>query len=129
MLVLYKYLNYWINSGKKIMFLKNNIEKLLDIDFTKFPYLFVLILFFILSRIPLLNLGFGSDPDAWRIANSAFDLHYFNVYHPSRFPGYPLPEIFNSLVINYGWLATNIITMIISLISVILIDESESGSI
>ncbi|MEL7669964.1 hypothetical protein [Methanobacterium sp.] len=73
---------------------------------------------FILSRIHLLNLGFGSDPDAWRIAGSAFDLHYFGIYHPSRFPGYPFPEFFNSLIINYGWLATNAATMILSLISV-----------
>ena len=96
----------------------NCIKKCLDLDWTRTPYLFILGFLFILSRIPLLNLGFGSDPDAWRIANSAFDLHYFGIYHPSRFPGYPLPEFFNSLIINYGWLATNAATMILSLISV-----------
>lgn len=94
------------------------IKKFLDLDWTEKPYIFVLGILFILSRIPLLNLGFGSDPDAWRIAGSAFDLHYFGIYHPSRFPGYPLPEFFNSLIINYGWLATNAATMILSLISV-----------
>ncbi len=98
---------------------KININDFFDVDWTKRPNIFFLIILFAISRIPLLNLGFGSDPDAWRIANSAFDLHYFNIYHPSRFPGYPLPEFFNSLIINYGWLATNILTMILSLISVI----------
>jgi len=97
---------------------KEYIKKFLDLDWTEKPYIFVLGLLFILSRIPLLNLGFGSDPDAWRIAGSAFDLHYFGIYHPSRFPGYPLPEFFNSLIINYGWLATNAATVILSLISV-----------
>lgn len=96
----------------------DHIKQFLDLDWTKKPYIFILSFLFILSRFPLLNLGFGSDPDAWRIANSAFDLHYFGIYHPSRFPGLPLPEFFNSLIINYGWLATNIATMIISLISV-----------
>ncbi len=95
------------------------VNKFLDLDWTKRPYIFLIVFWFILSRIPLLNLGFGSDPDAWRVAVSAFDLHYFGVYHPSRFPGYPLQELFNSLIINYGWLATNIATMILSLISVI----------
>jgi hypothetical protein len=97
---------------------KEYIKKFLDLDWTEKPYIFVLGLLFILSRIPLLNLGFGSDPDAWRIAGSAFDLHYFGIYHPSRFPGYPLPEFFNSLIINYGWMATNAATVILSLISV-----------
>lgn len=97
---------------------KLNVGGLLDLDWTKKPYIFLLSFLFIISRVPLLNLGFGSDPDAWRVADSAFDLHYFNIYHPSRFPGYPLYEFFNSLIINYGWLATNIATMIISLISV-----------
>lgn len=98
---------------------KIKIRNFLDTDWTKRPYIFLIVFSFIFSRIPLLNLGFGSDPDAWRVAVSAFDLHYFGIYHPSRFPGYPLPELFNSLIINYGWLATNIATMIISLISVI----------
>lgn len=99
---------------------KNNyIKKFLDLDWTRKRYISVLGFLFILSRIPFLNLGFGADPDAWRIAGSAFDLSYFHIYHPSRFPGYPLPEYFNSLIINYGWLATNAATMVVSLISVI----------
>lgn len=95
------------------------IKKFLDLDWTKKHYILILGFLFILSRIPFLNLGFGADPDAWRIAGSAFDLSYFHIYHPSRFPGYPLPEYFNSLVIHYGWLATNAATMVVSLISVI----------
>jgi len=99
---------------------KYYIKKFLDLDWTEKPYIFFMIISFVLSRVPLLNLGFGSDSDSWRVAISAFDLHYFGIYHPSRFPGYPLPEFFNSLIINYGWLATNIATMILSLISVII---------
>lgn len=96
-----------------------NFKNLLDIDWLKFPYLLILISFFIVSRIPFVNLGFGTDPDAWRIAISAFDLSYFHIYQISRFPGYPVPEFVNSLFIQNGWLATNSITLIFSLVSVI----------
>ena len=103
----------------EILINRINVGRFLDLDWTKKPYIFLLSFLFIISRVPLLNLGFGSDPDAWRVADSALDLHYFSTYHPSRFPGYPLYEFFNSLIINYGWLATNVATMIISLISII----------
>lgn len=97
-----------------------HLKSILDVDWTKIPHIFILISLFTLSRIFLLNLGFGADPDAWRIANSAFDLRQAQIYHTSRFPGYPLPEYVNSLFINHGWIATNSVTMILSLISVIL---------
>lgn len=96
------------------------IKSLSDMDWLKIHYLPLLILIFILSRIPFINLGFGTDPDAWRIAISSFNLNYFHIYTTSRFPGYPVPEFFNSLVINHGWIATNSLTMIISLISVLI---------
>ncbi len=99
--------------------IKNYINSLIELDYTKYPYIIIFIIVFLLSRIPFLNLGFGNDPDAWRIANSAFDLNHYLIYHTSRFPGYPLPEYVNSLVINYGWLATNSLTMILTLISVL----------
>jgi hypothetical protein len=75
---------------------------------------------FILSRLPLINIGFGLDADAWRIAGTAFDLRHHLSYHTSRFPGYPLPELVNSLIIDHGWLATNSLTMLISLATVII---------
>ena len=95
------------------------IKSTLDLDWTRIPYILILVLSFILTRIPLLNLGFGIDADAWRIANSAFDLKYSHIYHTSRFPGYPFPEYVNSLIIGHGWLATNSATMLLSLISII----------
>jgi hypothetical protein len=93
-------------------------NKLLSSDWSRLPNLFFLGLIFILSRIPLLNLGFGLDADAWRVANTAFDLKHHSQYHASRFPGYPVPEYVNSLLIDHGWLATNSLTMLLTLISV-----------
>jgi len=91
----------------------------LELDWLKRPNIFFLIFLFIFVRVPMLFLGFGLDPDAWRVANSAFDLRYHFVYHTSRFPGYPLPEFIDSLLINFGWTATNSLTMLLSLLSVL----------
>lgn len=93
-------------------------NRLLSSDWSRLPNLLFLGLTFILSRIPLLDLGFGLDADAWRVANTAFDLKHHSQYHASRFPGYPVPEFVNSLLIDHGWLATNSLTMLLTLISV-----------
>jgi hypothetical protein len=95
------------------------IKSLLDLDWTKRPYIFLLALSFVLSRVPLLNLGFGADGDAWRIANTAFDLRTSHTYHYSRPPGYPLPEYLDSLVVDHGWMATNMLTLILFFISAV----------
>lgn len=97
---------------------KFNFNNLLDIDWTKPPFIYILFLTFLATRIPLLNLGYGYDGDAWRVAVSAYVLKNYNIYHTSRFPGYPLPEFVNSVYINYGWIATNSVTMILSFLSV-----------
>lgn len=90
-----------------------------DLDWTAFPNWPILIALFTISRVLFLNAGFGLDADAWRIANTAYDLNNSHVYHASRSFGFPLPELVDSLVIDYGWVATNSLTMILSLISVI----------
>jgi hypothetical protein len=91
----------------------------LDLDWDRWPNMVILIASFVASRVPFLNSGFGDDIDAWMMANSAYDLITEHVYSTSRAPGYPLPEYIDSLVIQHGWLATNTLTMILSLASVI----------
>ncbi|HHH80529.1 MAG TPA: hypothetical protein ENL24_00815 [candidate division Zixibacteria bacterium] len=81
-------------------------------------WLVLIIIAYFISRFALLKTGFGLDPDAWRIANSAFDLHFLGYYHPSRLPGYPLPELIDSILITQGWIATNLATSIISLLGI-----------
>jgi len=97
-----------------------SMKGILDFDWLKKPYIFVFILLIVISRIPLLDSGFGTDQDAWVIADSAFDIRYSRIYNPSRFPGYPLPEFVNALIIDGGWIATNTLTMILFLVSVVL---------
>jgi hypothetical protein len=79
----------------------------------------ILVASFLASRVPFLNSGYGDDIDAWMMANSSNDLITEHVYITSRAPGYPLPEYVDSLVIKCGWVATNTLTMILSLASVI----------
>jgi len=99
---------------------KSFFKLFIFLDWSKKPAVFLLAGLFSASRIFLVLQSFGSDPDAWRIANSAYDLRYSGIYHVSRFPGFPVPEIVNALVIPFGWLATNSLTLIISFISVII---------
>lgn len=68
----------------------------------------------------MLNLGYGADSDAWRVAITARWLWAHHEYLPSRLPGYPLHELSAALLIGGGWLATNTATMLVSLAGVFL---------
>ncbi|MFU8767692.1 MAG: hypothetical protein ACNA7I_08550 [Candidatus Methanoperedens sp.] len=100
-------------------------RRLFECDFTKFPAIFYLAVIFLISRIPFINLGFSAftnptDQDVLAVVNSAYLLRYFDVYTVSRFPGYPVYEIINSLFIGGGWIATNTATMAVSFICILL---------
>lgn len=62
------------------------------------------LLFFIvlLTRLPFLGPGFGSDPDAWRIAVAARDIGRTGQYTASRFPGAPVVEIADAALLRLG---------------------------
>jgi hypothetical protein len=98
--------------------IKKTLEALLELDWASKPWVFVLILVYSLSRVWQLNAGFGLYGDAWRIANTAFDISYLHIYNPSRFPGYPLPEFIDSLFIRWGWVATNGLAAVLNLVAV-----------
>jgi hypothetical protein len=55
-----------------------------------------------LTRLPFLGPGFGSDPDAWRIAGAARDIARTGHYEASRFPGAPLVEIADAALLRLG---------------------------
>lgn len=56
----------------------------------------------VLSRLPFLGRGYGSDPDAWRAISAARHLLGTGRYAPSRVPGYPLPEYFDAIMLRLG---------------------------
>ncbi|OGO51628.1 MAG: hypothetical protein A2148_10325 [Chloroflexi bacterium RBG_16_68_14] len=78
------------------------------------------------SRIPWLDQGYGTDPDAWRVALTANHLLSEGDYLPSRLPGYPLHELVTAggvrgwWILEGGWVTTNLSTVLISLVGVYL---------
>jgi hypothetical protein len=94
--------------------LRELLARLSALDFTRPWPAAALALAFFLTRAPMLNLGYGADADAWRVAISARWLWSHGEYFPSRLPGYPLHELISALLIWGGWLATNTATMIVS---------------
>ena len=94
------------------------IATVADLDFTKpLPFL-ILAIFYVGSRAYWLDLGYGTDPDAWRVALVADYLWEEGEYLPSRLPGYPLHEFVTALFVKGGWIATNLSTVAISLAGV-----------
>ncbi len=81
---------------------------------------FFLVVAVIISRVPFLSLGYGSDGDAWRSAWSARTLWSEGNYHPSRFPGFPLFEILNTpLVGSGGAFLSNSFTLLLFLLGLV----------
>jgi hypothetical protein len=94
------------------------LDGLLDLDFTR-PLAFAILgVLFVGARAYWLDLGYGTDPDAWRVAMTATYLWDTGDYLPSRLPGYPLHEFITAALIKGGWIATNASTMIASLAGV-----------
>jgi hypothetical protein len=90
----------------------------LDLDLSR-PLAFVaLAVVYVASRAPFMNVGYGANPNAWRVALSAYWLRGQHEFYPSRLPGYPIHELASAAVIRGGWLATNSLTLLVSLIGV-----------
>jgi hypothetical protein len=107
-----------IEGGSKLDALKAKLVALADADLTR-PNLFaVLTLFFFLLRLPYINEGYGTDPDAWRVVMTAQHLWDTGQYFPSRLPGNPLHELVVTLLLPGGWIATGLATMTVSLAGV-----------
>jgi hypothetical protein len=94
--------------------------RLLNTDFTQSRAFIALAILFFAVRLPFINYGHGTDPDAWRVALTAYHLLDTGDYFPSRLPGYPLHELVMTLLIPGGWIATNLATAAISLVGVYL---------
>jgi hypothetical protein len=94
------------------------LDRLVETDFTA-PLAFAALgIAFIASRLYWLDLGYGTDPDAWRVAITAQYLWDEASYWPSRLPGYPLHELVTALVVKGGWVWTNLTTVFVSLAGV-----------
>ncbi len=97
-----------------------NLDRLLETDFTQVRPFAILALVFLLVRLPFVNYGYGTDPDAWRVALTAHHFLETGDYFPSRLPGNPLHEVIITVFISGGWLAANIATALAALVGVYL---------
>ena len=99
--------------------IRQAFEALIELEFTQPLAFATLALAFIASRVPWVDHGYGTDPDAWRVALSATYLVDKHDYLPSRLPGYPLHEFVTALTIGHGWVWSNLSTVAISLAGVL----------
>ena len=94
--------------------------RLLAVDFRRPLPALLLGIAFVLSRLPWVGLGYGADPDAWRVAMSARYLLDHAAYLPSRLPGYPVHDIAMAALIWGGWTLTNLASVAVSLAGVLI---------
>jgi len=99
------------------------IGRVLNWDLTQPLSFAALAIGYIISRAPFINIGYGTDPDAWRVALSGYWLWDNSEFYPSRLPGYPVPEFASAAVIKGEWLATNALTVAISLVGLWLLAQ------
>lgn len=113
----------WLPHAEVIRSLRHRVvavcSALLTLDFTQPRAAVSLALLMLLSRLPWLVLGYGADPDTWRVAMSARYLWRHGEYYPSRLPGYPLHELTAAALYPGGPLLTNLATLIVSVAGVL----------
>jgi hypothetical protein len=97
-----------------------SFSRLFDTDFSQTLPFALLSLVYVVTRLPFLDYGHGTDPDAWRVALTAHHLLDAGDYYPSRLPGNPLHELVTTIFIPGGWIATNLSTLAVSLAGVYL---------
>ena len=107
--------------------MKKILETFHSVDLTKPLYYVPLFSLVLLSRLPLLNLGFGYDIDGWVEVNSAFHTAHTLEYIPSRGLGHPLYEFLLTLLLKIDerffcseWIVTNSANFFIFLLCIIL---------
>lgn len=98
--------------------LPTTLARWMSFDLTRPLAFAVLALLYVGSRMPFIDNGYGTKPDAWRIALTGYWLWDRHAFYPSRLPGYPIPELSYAALFNGGWIATNSLTIAVSLVGV-----------
>jgi hypothetical protein len=69
-------------------------------------------LVWIVLAYPLTLLGYGSDPDAWRLARAADEIWMRGHYMVSRSTGFPLFELLEAPLVHFGgWYLANLLPL------------------
>lgn len=69
------------------------------------------------TRLPFLLPGYGTDPDAWRVADVARAMHETGRYGASRLPPHPVQEIVSAWLWPGGAFALNAATAFLSVLA------------
>ena len=69
----------------------------------------------LLTRLPLLPTGYGTDTDGWSLARAARSIAESGIYRASRQPGNPVQEFGSAAVIGLGAWAVNALTAAMTL--------------
>src|SRR4030095_15348587 len=76
--------------------------------------LFVVAFVVLLTRIPFLFAGYGSEEDAWGLILTARDINLAGIYEVSRFPGHPVQEYLLSCIWQLPNWFLNFLTALVS---------------
>src|SRR6266508_3351426 len=100
-----------VETGSLLAAMRARVSDVFDTDLTQRRPFIILAIVFYLTRLPFINEGYGTDPDAWRVVMTAQHLWDTGQYFPSRLPGNPLHEFVVALLLPGGWLLTGFATM------------------
>lgn len=81
--------------------------------------LYLVSLVVLLTRIPFIFSGFGSEEDAWGLILTARNISLTGIYEVSRMPGHPVQELLLSLIYMLPSWFLNLLTAIISTLGVL----------
>jgi len=68
----------------------------------------------LLTRLPWIGSGYGSDPDGYRVVIVARQIAHGGVYEASRLPGYPVYEYLTALTAWHAPWVSNAVTALFS---------------
>ena len=68
----------------------------------------------LLSRLPWIAAGYGSDPDSYRVVGTARVIARAGIYEASRLPGYPAYEYLTALTVAGPPWVSNLVTALLS---------------
>ncbi len=71
----------------------------------------------LLTRLPWIGSGYGSDPDGYRVVIAARQIARTGVYEASRLPGYPLYEYLTALSATAAPWVSNAVTALLSVVA------------
>ena len=81
---------------------------------TSYRSLILVSIIIFITRLPFIFNGVGGEEDAWGTYLVTLGIANSGIYEYSRLPGHPIQELIYALSSNYGFVAYNLLTVLIS---------------